>query len=98
MARRWDTFAAQELEPQLVSELLAAVMISEHEVRSTPVDLGAGRRIGFTGRAVFSLDRESAQGEVGVLFAALSRFAEAAGVGAQTTHGLGWVQVGLEDC
>jgi CRISPR-associated endoribonuclease Cas6 len=76
-------------------QLLSAVVLSAHDISSSPVDLGAGTRIGFTGTATFRLhgrQTPTAQQQ----FAALSLFATIAGAGAQTTHGLGTVDITLE--
>lgn len=97
LARRWNLFAppyAHLDEPQ-EKELLTSLVLSAHDIASRPVDLGAGSRIGFTGHAAFTLLGEPPP-PLAQLFTALSLFATAAGIGAQTTHGLGTVDVTLE--
>jgi CRISPR-associated endoribonuclease Cas6 len=77
--------------------LLDAVALAAHKIRSTPVDLEPGLRIGFTGHATITLNAAgTATPDTARTFAALSRFAQIAGVGAQTTHGLGWATIHLD--
>jgi CRISPR-associated endoribonuclease Cas6 len=97
LARRWNLFAP---EYAVITEsqhdaLTTAVALSAHDVTSIPVDIGPGTRIGFTGHAAFTLTGRPDTREASRLLAALSLFALAAGVGAQTTHGLGAVEVSL---
>ncbi|WP_051745176.1 CRISPR system precrRNA processing endoribonuclease RAMP protein Cas6 [Streptomyces yerevanensis] len=99
LIRRWNLFAPETARLTDVEgkELLGAVALSAHEISSLPVDLGSGTRIGFTGTAAFRLlGRYEPHERVPQLFPALSLFAITAGAGAQTTHGLGSVEVDLE--
>jgi CRISPR-associated endoribonuclease Cas6 len=90
LARRWDAFAPEPLDPDLVRDLLNTVALTAHDIRTAPVDLGPSIRIGFTGHAAFTLDQTATNTATRGLFAALTRYADVAGTGAQTTHGLGW--------
>ncbi|MGC4950335.1 CRISPR system precrRNA processing endoribonuclease RAMP protein Cas6 [Streptomyces sp. DT224] len=92
LARRWNTYAGIPIPDGLITALREAVLLAAHEVRSAPAEIGQGHRIGFLGQASFTLLR-TVDTEVLAAFTALSRFAECAGVGAQTTHGLGWTTV-----
>ncbi|MGW2476584.1 CRISPR system precrRNA processing endoribonuclease RAMP protein Cas6 [Streptomyces sp. NPDC001665] len=98
LARRWNTYADTPIPDGLITALREAVLLAAHEVKSAPTQIGQGHRIGFLGQAVFALPH-AVDTEVLAAFTALSRFAECAGVGAQTTHGLGWTTVTmLERC
>ncbi|MEV3952784.1 CRISPR system precrRNA processing endoribonuclease RAMP protein Cas6 [Streptomyces albogriseolus] len=95
LIRRWDTFAPEPLPESLVTSLLGEVRLTRHTLRSAPVNLGPATRTGFTGEATFTLP-PTAGHDLASTFTALSAFAEAAGTGAQTTHGLGWTTTSLE--
>jgi CRISPR-associated endoribonuclease Cas6 len=97
LIRRWNLFAPEyaKIGADEERELLAAVALSAHDVASTPVDLGTATRIGFTGTAEFRLVGQHTK-TTPQRFASLSLFATASGVGAQTTHGLGAMDVQLE--
>ncbi|CAL9381139.1 CRISPR system precrRNA processing endoribonuclease RAMP protein Cas6 [Streptomyces cellulosae] len=92
LLRRWNRFAPEPIAESLAEELISAVVLAEHDVASCSVDLGPGRRIGFTGRSVFTLLNRAGD-QAHRIFTALSRFASVAGVGAQTTHGQGYVRI-----
>jgi CRISPR-associated endoribonuclease Cas6 len=92
LARRWNAYADNPLPDPLITELREKVLLAAHDVKSAPVGIGQGHRIGFLGQATFTLPR-TAHPEVTSAFTALSHFAELAGTGAQTTHGLGWTTV-----
>lgn len=96
LARRWNTFAAHSdgLPDTLVTALINTVRLTTHELRSAPADLGQASRTGFTGHATFTLPR-TASADLASAFTSLSAYAEAAGTGAQTTHGLGWTTTTL---
>lgn len=99
LIRRWGHFAPEPMavDPDESSALLDAIALAAHEIRSTPVDLDPGLRIGFTGHATITLNAAgTATPDTARTFAALSRFAQIAGVGAQTTHGLGWATIHLD--
>ncbi|MGW2320088.1 CRISPR system precrRNA processing endoribonuclease RAMP protein Cas6 [Streptomyces sp. NPDC001680] len=97
LIRRWNLFAPERarITETEEKELLGAVALSAHDITSQPVDLGAGNRIGFTGTAAFRLLGQNAMNSP-QHFAALTMFATASGIGAQTTHGLGTVEVELQ--
>jgi CRISPR-associated endoribonuclease Cas6 len=97
LIRRWNLFAPEHarITETEEKELLGAVALSAHEIASKPVELGAGNRIGFTGTAIFRLLGHYAMSSP-QQFAGLTLFATASGIGAQTTHGLGAVEVELQ--
>lgn len=98
LIRRWNHYAPDQARITDVEEkeLLSTVVLSAHDISSSPVDLGAGTRIGFTGTAAFRLHGQHAGTAQQQQFTALSLFATIAGAGAQTTHGLGTVDLTLE--
>lgn len=99
LIRRWNLFAPEGARITDVEEkeLLGAVILSAHDISSSPVSPDSGTRIGFTGTAAFRLlDQHGPSPRTRQRFTALSLFATIAGVGAQTTHGLGSVEVTLE--
>lgn len=95
LASRWDAHAPLELA--LPADVLTGLLNSVHlnemtgETRRAQVS-GAMWQTGFVGVARLALtkagDHVTAQ-----VFTALARFAEFAGVGAQTTHGFGAVRL-----
>ncbi len=95
LARRWNTHAPApvRLPDDQVKALLGAVVLSAHDIGSQPVDLGPAERIGFVGTCVFGLAGPH-DPALATLLGVLTRFAAYAGVGAQTTHGLGHVEPG----
>jgi CRISPR-associated endoribonuclease Cas6 len=97
LIRRWNLFAPPyaQIDEGREKALLSSVALSAHDIASCPVDLGSGSRVGFTGDTAFTLVGAHAADAAGLL-AGLSLFATASGVGAQTTHGLGCVAIGLE--
>lgn len=93
LARRWRHFSPSTFGDAALPTLLNSVHIARHELRTVPVYVAPGRRVvGFTGKAVFGLPDDTAPAAARLL-AALWRFAEYAGAGAQTTHGLGRVRL-----
>ncbi|WP_406260396.1 CRISPR system precrRNA processing endoribonuclease RAMP protein Cas6 [Streptomyces chartreusis] len=96
LARRWNTFAPhpQRIPDPLITALLNTVRLTTHELRSAPANLGPASRTGFTGHATFTLP-QTAPDDLASAFTSLSAYAEAAGTGAQTTHGLGWTTATL---
>ncbi|MFF4652618.1 CRISPR system precrRNA processing endoribonuclease RAMP protein Cas6 [Streptomyces sp. NPDC001380] len=94
LLRRWNAHSGTPVHPQTEEELLATVVLTGHDVASASVDLGPGRRTGFTGTASFSLLGHAGH-DTADAFAALTRFAAVAGVGGQTTHGQGYVRTAL---
>ncbi|MGV9921954.1 CRISPR system precrRNA processing endoribonuclease RAMP protein Cas6 [Streptomyces cellulosae] len=94
LARRWNAYAEIPLPNPLITELRETVALTAHDVKSAPVGIGQGHRIGFLGQATFTLTG-TVHPEVASAFMALSHFAELAGAGAQTTHGLGWTTISV---
>ncbi|WP_416976977.1 CRISPR system precrRNA processing endoribonuclease RAMP protein Cas6 [Streptomyces sp. T028] len=96
---RWNLFAPEtaRITDTERKELIDATALSAHDISSLPVSLGTGTRIGFTGTAAFRLlNHPQPHTPTSRHFTALSLFATTAGTGAQTTHGLGSVEVHLE--
>lgn len=88
LIRRWNAFSTV---PLLATDaLLDAVIITDTEIHTSPIDLGKSTRTGFRGTATFQLLRTTRH-DLASTLATLSSYADVAGVGAQTTHGLGWV-------
>ncbi|MGW1887655.1 CRISPR system precrRNA processing endoribonuclease RAMP protein Cas6 [Streptomyces sp. NPDC001970] len=98
LLRRWNHFAPvfAGFDPEVGECLLDSVSLSHHDIATTVTQIGTATRIGFTGRAIFTLARPHLD-EAAKAFVALSLFAHMAGVGAQTTHGLGTVKVTIND-
>ncbi|MCK9874104.1 CRISPR system precrRNA processing endoribonuclease RAMP protein Cas6 [Nocardiopsis dassonvillei] len=92
LARRWAAFSPLPLPGGEVEEVLGSVLLMRHDTATCTIGNGPHRRTGFTGRAVFGLPTRSTAAQRRV-FAALWAFAVFAGVGAQTTQGLGQVRV-----
>ncbi|WP_081620580.1 CRISPR system precrRNA processing endoribonuclease RAMP protein Cas6 [Nocardiopsis potens] len=94
LARRWAAFSPCPLPVRAVDEAMGSVHLARHDIATRTAGTGRHRRTGFTGAAVFGLP-SSASPEARRAFAALWSFGEFAGVGAQTTHGLGHIRVRL---
>lgn len=94
LARRWNAWSPVPIPGDVIHELCATVLVTSHDIASGTADLGKAQRTGFRGRATFSLPRDIST-DTATAFAALSRFAAIAGVGAQTTRGLGNVTTDL---
>ncbi len=94
LARRWNTYAPHPLPDPHITTLLNTVRLTTHELRTSPAHLGPAPRTGFTGHATFTLPTTTPT-PIATAFTALSAYAEAAGTGAQTTHGLGWTTTTL---
>ncbi|MER6274451.1 CRISPR system precrRNA processing endoribonuclease RAMP protein Cas6 [Streptomyces sp900105755] len=94
LLRRWTQYAPAPFDDPVVKELFDALVLTAHDTASEPVTLPRGNRTGFTGRACLALLSGTSQ-EATAAFSALTRFAPVAGVGAQTTHGLGYVRTTL---
>lgn len=92
LARRWSAFSPQPLPSSAVTEAIESAHLSRHSIRTLAVESGPSQRTGFVGHAVFGLPTRASR-QAQRAFAALWLFASFAGVGAQTTHGLGHVQV-----
>ncbi|MDT0329348.1 CRISPR system precrRNA processing endoribonuclease RAMP protein Cas6 [Nocardiopsis lambiniae] len=94
LARRWAAFSPLPLPPESVAEALESVHLARHDIRTRVVGEGSAQRVGFVGDAVFGMAGHPSPGARRV-FATLWSFAAFAGIGAQTTHGLGHVRVHL---
>jgi CRISPR-associated endoribonuclease Cas6 len=95
LLERWNAHAPAALRVAAddARALVGAVFLDEASGGTQRVELGQGlRQVGFVGQAELRLLR-SAPAAVGEVFGALMRFAEVAGVGAQTTCGFGAVEV-----
>ncbi|WP_017580423.1 CRISPR system precrRNA processing endoribonuclease RAMP protein Cas6 [Nocardiopsis valliformis] len=92
LTRRWETFSPQPLPASAVTEVVESAHVSRHSIRTLAAGSGPSQRTGFVGNAVFGLPTRASR-QAQRAFAALWLFASFAGVGAQTTHGLGHVQV-----
>jgi CRISPR-associated endoribonuclease Cas6 len=89
--RRWNANADVDLEipDEDLRVITRSVRLTEYNLRTAPHDTGYGRtRHGFTGAATLRLEK-SASEVPRAQFAALSRFSEFSGTGAQTTHAFG---------
>jgi len=94
LIRKWNTFSPRAIgiDDELRDELLAAVILDEFDGRTEHTWVTyTQRQIGFLGSMRLALRRGSDR--TLVLFAALMRFATVAGIGAQTTHGYGHVDL-----
>lgn len=97
LAARWSRLSnepAPEVPTAQLDELLGSVAVVAHELSTVRIDIGSGQRPGFTGWADFAPTGQTGP-SAGRLLAALACFAEYAGVGSATTHGLGAVSVEL---
>jgi CRISPR-associated endoribonuclease Cas6 len=96
---RWNAHAptALQVADDDARALVSAVFLDEVSGATERVELGSSlRQVGFVGEAELRLLRSAPQA-AGEVFGALMRFAELAGVGAQTTCGFGAVEVTLPD-
>ena len=93
LLRRWNAFAPAVLRvhSDRVAAFLLDVVLTECEIATRSVVVGQGSRPVFTGTIRVGLVGSSS--EHALLLGALLRWAECAGVGALTTHGLGVVEV-----
>ena len=95
--RRWNASVSTESDLMIPDEswreLNEALLLTEYDLHTERRDNGYGKQVqGFTGTAAIRLD-QGTSGEAQHMFAALSRFAEFSGTGAQTTHGFGATSV-----
>jgi CRISPR-associated endoribonuclease Cas6 len=92
---RWNAFAPQpfQIPDTIVRDLLGTVWLAsmEGQTASTPVS-ATMHQTGYVGTARLALTR-AADAPVASTFAALMRYADIAGLGAQTTHGFGAVRL-----
>lgn len=99
LVRRWNTYAPADsrIEEPDQKRLLNIVALTDVDITSEKIHLGANgaTRVGFRGQAEFTLTGTQTHAAQRC-FTALSAYAELAGVGAQTTHGLGTVETQLE--
>lgn len=95
LASRWDAYAPSELTlpAKELSALLDNVYLDEVAIESHRAQVSQTMwQTGFVGAARLALNR-AGDGVTAQMFTALARFAEFAGVGAQTTHGFGAVRL-----
>jgi CRISPR-associated endoribonuclease Cas6 len=92
LLRRWNYYAPHAIPDLTAAALFDSLLLTAHNTATTPVTLGPGRRIGFTGTATYSLQHQ-ADTPTRHAFTALTRLAAIAGIGAQTTHAQGYVRV-----
>lgn len=94
LALRWNTFCSPpaRIPDERIDGLTDIVAVSAHDISTVVCDLGNGRRPGFIGRVTYTLAGHVNPTDA-LVFTVLSRYADLAGVGAQTTHGLGAVLV-----
>ncbi|SDH47872.1 CRISPR system precrRNA processing endoribonuclease RAMP protein Cas6 [Pseudonocardia oroxyli] len=95
LLNRWERFApaAFSVPPALRADLLSSVYLVEMDGHTVSAPVGkVTMQTGYLGSVVLGLNRK-ADTEVARLFAALLGFAEIAGIGAQTGHGFGAVDV-----
>lgn len=88
---RWNAFAPPVLAvpPEVAHELAATVWLAAFEGRAESAPVTATmHQTGFVGSVRLALTRAAGPAVAGA-FAALMRFADIAGLGAQTTHGFG---------
>lgn len=90
LLQRWETYSDTPIPAEVSEQLLGSVYVDDLEGETVTYDLGKGRRLGFLGQVRFAIERDQT---VGHAFAALSKFAEYCGVGAQTTYGAGMVRI-----
>jgi CRISPR-associated endoribonuclease Cas6 len=95
LIRRWNQHCPPQHALTDTGDFLSRLAISAVSLTSTPVDPGRGLRIGFTGTCAFTIP-EVPDPRHEALLATLAGFALTSGVGAQTTHGLGHVEVTLD--
>lgn len=94
LAQRWNVFAPTGLaiDDTLSKALLSAVLLTDAAVHTVRVQVGRDAwQTGFIGDAELALTHTAAP-DAGAVFAALLRFATAAGIVAQTTYGFGEVR------
>lgn len=96
LAARWNDNAPHQfrLTDPLIDELLARIALARHDISTQVAHTSGGALPGFVGQVRYSLagpDRD--HGQARRAFTALSAFAALCGVGAQTSHGLGSVDV-----
>jgi len=100
LARRWNVAvpATVAIPDELRDRLCATVLLADMQGGTVAAPVTTSRdQVGFVGTVRLELPRH-AELDIGVVFAALMRFAELAGIGAQTTHGFGAVDLlGLEE-
>jgi len=95
LASRWDAHAPDELmlPTKELSALLDSVYLDDMAIESHRAQVSQTMwQTGFVGAARLALTR-AGDGVTTQVFTALTRFAEFAGVGAQTTHGFGAVRL-----
>jgi CRISPR-associated endoribonuclease Cas6 len=95
LAARWDAHAPAELAlpAEVLTALLDSVYLADAVIETRHAQVSRTMwQTGFVGTAQLSLTK-TADAATSQVFTALTRFAEFAGVGAQTTHGFGAVRL-----
>ncbi len=95
LAARWDAHAPPELAlpAEVLSTLLNSVYLAEVAIESRRAQVSVTMwQTGFVGAARLAVTK-AGDDVTAQVFTALTRFAEFAGVGAQTTHGFGAVRL-----
>jgi len=85
----WNAFSAYPL-PDLRESLDEAVVLSNYRAETRRVELGGHRTVGFVGKCTYRVVKPAP--ELCQLLGLLAAFSFYAGVGWQTTHGLGQVR------
>ncbi len=91
LATRWDAHAPSELAlpAEVLTALLDSVYLDDAAIETRRAQVSRTMwQIGFVGAAHLALTK-AGDAVTAQVFTALTRFAEFAGVGAQTTHGFG---------
>jgi CRISPR-associated endoribonuclease Cas6 len=95
LATRWDVHAPPELAlpAEVLTALLDSVYLADASIETRRAQVSHTMwQTGFVGAAQLALTKVADAATIQV-FTALTRFAEFAGVGAQTTHGFGAVRL-----
>lgn len=93
LARRWDALCPDGLavDPRALRRLVDEVLLARHRLQTELVDTGS-TKAGFVGEALLVLPPD-VEAEAAAVLGSLTAFAAFAGIGHQTTHGLGAVEV-----
>ena len=92
LARRYRLYRPGTLNDDTIRSLGKSVVITHHRIRTRRFSWHGHTDSGFTGDVGFGIDR-SAPPHLRQAFTTLSRFADLAGIGRGTTHGLGATSV-----
>jgi CRISPR-associated endoribonuclease Cas6 len=94
LLRRWNHHAPHPIPEPTAADLYENLLLTAHNTATTTVNLGPGKRTGFTGTATYALHPRADTPTLHA-FTALTRLAAVAGIGAQTTHAQGYVRINL---